>query len=183
MRDIVRKAITTYHLKRSDELYLNKCRRPLTFEVEIDTIARRMGKLSRLNQAIWPSSSWAVRFPEVIQAAFRFEPVTLLQISRLAPLFYLQHQFELVIDDPALIRPSLHGFQHEPYTTAQRDYQQALIALLTREEYIQLDYVEMQEVVCELSFPPDNILFGPQVTVGYALFNDLPGLCPDEDEA
>ncbi|CAI8708686.1 MULTISPECIES: hypothetical protein [Bacillus] len=45
--------------------------------------------------------------------------------------------------------------------------------------YTDLSYAEINEVVEGVQFPEGVTLFGPQVTVEYALFHDVLDICPD----
>ncbi len=42
-----------------------------------------------------------------------------------------------------------------------------------------MSYAEIIEVIPELKFPKEVTIFGSQVTVEYAIFHDLLGLCPN----
>ena len=98
-------------------------------------------------------------------------------ISKLAPVFFVQHEFSVEnhIDDP--VAPVLDGLSDQPYSKAQFELADRLSTILSQHGYRQLSDTMMREVICELTVPEGVTIFGPQVTVEYALFNDLLGLC------
>ncbi|MGN4414279.1 hypothetical protein ACTFOF_20850 [Bacillus cereus group sp. MYBK87-2] len=96
----------------------------------------------------------------------------------MAPVFYLQHKFS--VDCPgASLMSTLDGYDAQPYTIQQMEFDQQVIQSLTSKNYIQLSYAEVNEVVMNLKFPEGVTIFGPQVTVEYAMFHDVLDLCPE----
>jgi len=75
--------------------------------------------------------------------------------------------------------PTLDGSSPRPLIMQQADLDNHIAAALEGAGFSRLSYAEFNEVVCSLSFPSNVTIFGPQVTVEYALFHDLLGLCAD----
>ena len=67
----------------------------------------------------------------------------------------------------------------EPYIKEQYDFYDRISKSLVSIGYSEISYAELTEVVYGVSFPEGVKIFGPQVTVEYALFHDLLELCPE----
>ncbi|KLA31148.1 hypothetical protein B4077_3416 [Bacillus cereus] len=74
---------------------------------------------------------------------------------------------------------TLDGYDTQPYTIQQVEFEQQVIQFLTSENYTQLSYAKVNEVVMNLKFPEGVTIFGTQVTVEYAMFHDVLDLCPE----
>ncbi|MEH7190132.1 hypothetical protein [Bacillus toyonensis] len=74
---------------------------------------------------------------------------------------------------------TLDGYDTQAYTIQQLEFDSQVIQSLTSKNYTQLSYAEVNEVVMDLTFPEGVTIFGPQVTVEYAMFHDVLDLCPE----
>ncbi len=97
----------------------------------------------------------------------------------MAPVFYLQHEFSVDCPGDTSLMSTLDGYDTQPYTSQQLEFDQQVIQSLTSKNYTQLSYAEVNEVVMNLKFPEGVTIFGPQVTVEYAMFHDVLDLCPE----
>jgi hypothetical protein len=77
--------------------------------------------------------------------------------------------------------PVLRGYSDMGFIKQQYDFHTQASEILTKHGYIELKTTQMDEVICDLSFPEGIVIFGPQVTVRYALFHDLLELCSEEE--
>jgi hypothetical protein len=125
----------------------------------------------------WPGLRWRFRVARVHDGEFAATFHTVVQVSKLAPLYNVQHEFEVVNRDDQKMGVPLAGSSGRAYTRAQFRLAERLASMLQPLAYQELQYADMIEVVPELSMPANVHLFGSQVTVGYALFNDLLQLC------
>ena len=78
-----------------------------------------------------------------------------LMISKLAPIYYIQHEFEVDHVDPSNMSPILDGFDVQPYCK-----QQYFLEVEVDNWLIQLGYAEINEVICNLRFKEEKPLFG-----------------------
>jgi hypothetical protein len=104
---------------------------------------------------------------------------TRLKISKIAPLFHVYHEFGVKNKAIHKFSPTIDGYGEKPYVKRQLNLDDQISHLLTQAAYTRLNLAEMNEVVFGLSFPEGVTIFGSQVTVEYALFHDLLGICPD----
>ncbi|MDE6728594.1 MAG: hypothetical protein K2J80_11755, partial [Oscillospiraceae bacterium] len=107
---------------------------------------------------------------------FKIVYKSVLSISKVADVYYLQHEFEADDPDPDCMTSVLDGFGDEPYCKAQFALEDLICGFMTTKAYKRMSRAEMDEVIPEVEMP-ENELFGSQMTVEYAVFKDMWGLC------
>jgi hypothetical protein len=135
-------------------------------------------KLSNLsyieeNLANAPALRWWIYYNKVEKGDFKVTYRTVLLISKIAPLFYIQHEFEVENKDDEAMAPVLDGFDTQPYSKNQAQLEDKIVNLLKNSGYVKLTYTEMNEIIPYLCFPKDVDVFGLQVSVEDLLFNDI----------
>jgi hypothetical protein len=186
MNEIVKEAVASVYNHTDRVHYLEKCQLDLNF---IDTDIKNLFISDEKpiisdcsNQKIWPSKEWLFDFSEFVENGFKASFTTILKVSKIASLFYVQHEFSVLNKVVEKIEPTLDGYSGMPYIMAQYDLHENLSRILKEKNFVELRYSEIYEVLPNLRFPEDVTIFGPQVTVEYALFHDLLDLCPNDDE-
>lgn len=181
MKAVVQQIIDQYYLQKNVSDYLDKCRNKNCVPVEIKNYAKQHDiTICDINEEeIWPSVTVDFTYPSYIRGELEVQYSSTLKISKLAPVFYVEHAFQVENKDPNRINPTLEGFDSQPYTKQQLKLESQVKNVFQERGFQQLSYSEMNEVISDLQFPEDVTLFGPQVTVEYALFFDLLELCPD----
>lgn len=91
----------------------------------------------------------------------------------------MRHGFSVENRHDERVAPTLDGISNTGYIMRQFNVHGALSQELTR-GYKDLDFPDMREIIPTLSFSEDVTIFGRQVSVEYALFHDLRGLCPKD---
>ncbi len=162
--------------------YLDLCRTSLALPSAFWELAGKFNliDIETVNEnEVWPSIRLAYQFPseseEEKATGLRF--VTEINISKLAPVFYIQHEFEINNLSISMIEPTLNGFGNSPYTKRQYEFHKEISCLLVGENFEELSFKEFNEVICSLEMPDNITIFGDQVTVESALFIDLYGRC------
>lgn len=112
---------------------------------------------------------------------FNIRYTSVLSISKVVDVYYLQHEFEVENPDPDSMEPFPCGFGDEPYCKQQYALEEAVRGVLTAKGFKRLSYAERDEVIPEVEMP-QNELFGSQMTVEYAIFKDMWGLCETEEK-
>src|SRR5690625_2282491 len=136
-------------------------------------------KLSNVDgEDIWPSTRLLLDYPPYKKGEFYVQYSSTLLISKLAPIYYLQHEFQVENFDPNHIAPILDGYDVQPYSQKQLDIEMKINSILSNLNYTKLNDVEMNKVICDLQLPIDHSIFQSQITVEYALFFDVMGVCP-----
>ena len=179
MNNLVEQTIKRIYKNRDQEFYLMRCSHKLILPDNFYLLLRNSNlSIIDFNQErITPAKSWFIEFEQFNHGEFNASFTTKLLISKLAPLFYIQHEFEVENRIKKRIEPILDGYSGMPYIIAQYNFHEQISEVLRQGGYTELTYAEMYEVVCGLSFPEEVTIFGPQVTVEYALFHDLLDLC------
>lgn len=183
MNDLVSQTIERIYKNRGQKFYLMKCRQELMLPDNFYLLLKAPGVsiIDSNQEEISPAKSWVFEFEQFNHGEFNASFTTKILISKLAPLFYVQHEFEVENKVEKRIEPTLGGYSGMPYTIAQYNFCEQISEVLRKGGYTELTYAEMYEVVCGLSFPEDITIFGHQVTVEYALFHDLLDLCSESD--
>lgn len=183
MNDLVGQTIELIYKNRNQELYLMKCTQELILPDNFYLLLKdpELSIIDSNQEKISPGKSWFVEFEQFNHGEFNASFTTKLLISKLAPLFYIQHEFEVKNKVEKRIEPILGGYSGMPYIIAQYDFHKQISEVLSKGGYTELTYAEMYEVVCGLSFPEEVTIYGSQVTVEYALFHDLLDLCSESE--
>ena len=181
MNDLVNETIDKYYRNNNESDYLPKCREQFVIPEAIKKFSENNNMIiTDVNFGeIWPSSKLIFEYEDYTKGEFEVTYSTILMLSKLAPLFYLQHEFQVENRDVNRTVPTLEGFDTQPYNTKQQEFEDCVKEYFSKKEFIELSYSEMNEVVCGLDFKKDVTFFGSQVTVENALFFDLLEICPD----
>ena len=174
MKEIIKETIQRVYKNGDNLFYIDSCGKSDIFTNELHEIFNKYS----VNQDLanykngGPSIEWSIDFTgyQIERKTMLLE--TVLYISKLCPVFYINHTFSL----PNLLEKQttrLSGYGNLAYIQEQYNLHLDLAAFLKSKEYIELDYEEFNEVVCDLRFPEEVTIFGKQVTVQYALFFDL----------
>jgi hypothetical protein len=181
MNDLVADAIRFYYQDKNDVAYLERCRAPLEIADVIMATLTAFSQNVRLpgdSWAIWPAYEARVNFGTYTRDRVVAEFDTELLVSKLARVFHVRHGFSVENHHEERVEPTLFGYGNTGYTKEQFNLHEMLRQRLTACGYTELDLADMDEVVPTLAFPEGVTIFGRQVSVRYALFHDLRGLCP-----
>jgi hypothetical protein len=183
MKDLVKKAVERIYDHRDYQFYLEKCQRKIDFfDVEnLSLLDENVVVSEASNQEMWPSKEWSFNFGEFKKNDFEASFNTILKVSKIASVFYIQHEFSVINKVDFKIEPTLDGYSGMSYTMAQYNLHENLSKVFKDNDYIELSYSDIYEVLPNLNFPDGVSIFGSQVTVEYALFHDLLDLCPEDD--
>lgn len=127
-----------------------------------------------------PSKTWYIQLDNYEKGDFKVCYKTVLEISKLLPVFYIQHEFSVENKDINRLSPFLDGFDGQAYTKGQAELEDKICFLLHEKGYKKLEYSEINEVVEGIEMPEDITIFGSQVTVESILFRDVLDICNAE---
>ncbi|WP_242480034.1 hypothetical protein [Bacillus cereus group sp. N21] len=181
MKELLNDTIKKYYEKQDMENYLLKCKEIFQLPSELNMYLNKSEiNVTDVNSDnTWPSTKFIFDFPKIEKHGFSSSYSCTLLVSKLLPVFYLQHEFEIESPDENLLMSTLNGYDVQPYTFQQLELDQMINKTLKLGGYTDLSYAEINEVVEGVRFPEGVTLFGPQVTVEYALFHDVLDICPD----
>lgn len=174
MLNVVEDTIKRIYGKKDYKFFVTKCNEELELPKELDSYIKEQGyKLIGIFDNQSPSRRWYCYFSDFVKGEFKVTYKTMFEISKIAPLFYIQHEFEVENKDNNKINPVLDGFDSQPYTMEQAELNDEIMSVLSKYGYKELSFSEMNEVVVDIKMPEDVSVFGPQVTVEHLLFNDV----------
>ncbi|ENQ3112605.1 hypothetical protein AYK81_29075 [Bacillus thuringiensis] len=181
MNELISSAITKYYKNKDVENYLLKCKEKIQFPLELGRYLEknRVDMTDMNSEDVWPSTKFIFEYPPFKKDGFTINYSSSLLISKLSPVFYVQHEFEIESPDENLLMSTLNGYDVQPYTLQQLELDQMINKTLRQVGYSDLSYAEINEVVEGVQFPQGVTLFGSQLTVEYALFHDVLDICPD----
>ena len=178
MLDIISKAIDQFYIKKDYYLFKENCKKQLMLFEELKSYIESHGlRLVEGNDKDSPSKEWYIHFDDYKKGEFEVSYNTILKISKVAPLFYLQHEFSVEDKDENRMTPVLDGFGGQPYTLEQAALNDKISAILSNKGYVELGYADINEVVEGFKMPEGVTLFGPNVTVEHLLFVDIFDIC------
>lgn len=176
LEEIKRIVETTYILKNYD-LFISRCHGKIEFIDELLEIAKTKFNGAKVSEL--PDDPAVTIYFDVCGFSrndFNVVYKSVLLISKVADVYCLQHEFEADDPDPGRMTPVLEGFGGEPYCKTQFALDELISGFLTAKGFKQLTYADMNEVIPDVEMP-ENALFGSQMTVEYAIFKDMWGLC------
>lgn len=177
MLDEIKRVVETTYILKNYEDFISRCHEKIGFIDELLEFTKtRFGKaeVSKL-----PDDPGVVIYFDVCEFSqndFKVRYKSVLSISKVADVFNLQHEFEADNPDPDGMTPVLDGFGGESYCKAQSALEEVICDFLTAKGFKQLTYADMEEAIPGVEMP-ENVLFGSQMTVEYAVFKDMWGLC------
>lgn len=89
---------------------------------------------------------------------------TILKISKLTKVYYLQHEFAVESADPETLTPDLDGFGTQAYCFQQLYFEEFIQNILNNNEYEQLYIYDLEErvLVGKTIVSVENVLFIPK---------------------
>jgi hypothetical protein len=130
--------------------------------------------------SVQPDKKIRAKFGTYSRRLFVAEFDTEIRISKLANVFHVLHGFTVENQHENRLLTELDGYGNTGYIKRQFRLHEAITQLLTERGYTELTLADMEEVIPSLSFLEGVTIFGPQVKVEHALFQDFRGLCPQD---
>lgn len=170
----------TYFEKNYDD-FKNGCKVELEFISDLcETMRKAVSDIAVSSFNDFPCTEMNINVGEFSDGGFSVKYTSVLSISKVCPAFNLRHEFSVDNIDPNKIDPVLDGFSDEAYNKKQFELDEIVSEYLQNKGYSRLSYAQMSEVIPNISMPKNN-LFGNQMTVEYAIFNDLWNICESDD--
>lgn len=170
--------ITRIYKNKDYDYFIEKCRITPEFYGDIPRIAKQFCKHAEFyNHGNNPLVEFYFYYKEFTEGNFSVNYKTVLQISKVADLFYIQHEFEINNIDPERIEPVLDNYDSRAYTRLQYELEELISDYLIKQGLQKIFLNEIQEVITDLEMPFGINLFGSQMTVENALFRDIYGIC------
>lgn len=174
MNKLLNDAFKRIYINKDYQYFINKCEDKLDFSGEFNSKVRTYVKdVIEENIKGFPSQRWYFTFDHYENGEFKASYRTLLQISKIVPIFYVQHEFEVENYDSNKMCPVLDGFGTEPYIKNQAILHEIIKEYLESAGYFEIDYSQINEVIINVENNSFNIIKGEKYTVEDLMFNDM----------
>ena len=177
MLEEIKRVVEDIYIRKNYEHFISGCREKLGFVDRLLNAAQ--AKYNDVTISEPPDDPGVVIYFDVcefVKNDLKIIYKSVLSISKVVDVYYLQHEFEADDPDPDRMTPVLDGFGGEPYCKTQFALEELICGFLNEKGFKRLTCADMEEVIPEVEMP-ENVLFGSQMTVEYAIFKDMWGLC------
>lgn len=182
MLDIVVNAIDQYYKKKNHTLFKACCAKSLSLFQELRNYIE-LHKLTLIegpDKKTTPARSWYIKYKDYKQGEFEVSYKTILKISKLVPVFYVHHEFDVKSKDNNCIEQNLGGFSDQAYTKQQLSLHDKIKEILVKNGYKELSYTAISEAIQEFKMPETHFWPDVYVTVDDLLFRDIYTICSEE---
>jgi len=179
MLDLIKCAIDNYYVCNNYQLFKERCNLSLNLPEELALYVKH-NNIKLIQGGVLkddPSREFYIHFKKYKKNEFEIEYTTRLIISRVTPVFNIQHEFDVEHKNIDRIDPKLGYYNDNPYTKQQTELHNEIAKVLTQKGYIELKHADMNEVVEGFKIPKDVTIFGKDITVETLLFRDVLDLC------
>ena len=179
MLDIITQAIDRFYTKKDYATFCTYCAMPLNLPEELQEYFKLHGLnfSSETDDKDYPSRRWYISFAGYKKGEFEVSYDTYFRISKVAPLFYIQHEFEVRNKGNNIMSPDLDGFSDQPYTKDQATLHNEISTAMSKRGYLELKEIDIDEAIEGCKMPDGVTIFGHTVTVELLLFVDVLNIC------
>lgn len=179
MKDIVAKAIEQFYIKKDYDSFKEGCKKQLNLSQNLKKYINqnKLVLVEDVDNKDQPSKSWTIHFNDYKKGDFEVEYTTILKVSKVAPLFYVQHQFAVKHKNKDCTAPVLYGKSPMPHTKKQFLLHNEIFNFFDKKGYCRLELDDVNEVVEGFKIPKSITTLGPNVTVEHLLFLDIFDIC------
>lgn len=174
MIDEIKSIIERVYENKDYKFYGKKCKDVINLpESIVSYVENRSYKVIDFYEVNEASKKWSFKLKDFELGEFKVSYKTSLEISKIGPFFYIQHEFSVYNLDTDKIQQTLDGFDSEPFTKEQASLYDKIKVVLNRMGYIELSYMEMNEVVLENIQSHHESIYGNQLTVEGLIFHNV----------
>lgn len=174
MNKLVKDALKRIYIDKDYEYFKNKCNTKIQLSKELLKKIEKYVKC--VEEGYWkgkPSQRWYFEYEKYKSDKFEITYRSILRISKIIPVFYIQHEFEVENYDPDKIFPALDGFGLQPYTKTQYNLDEVVKEHLKKEGYTEIGYIDLEEVILSKQNNNVNILDEEKYSLGQLMFVGL----------
>lgn len=182
MEGLVLETINRIYHNKDYDFFKRKCEAELIITDDLVRLIEHEGfKVMVQDVEVGSSIRFAIDYPEFEKGEMKVSYITMIDVSKIIPIFYVQHEFEVENIDENRMGPVLDGFGGQSYTIGQADIYDKIVTFLEKQGYSEVSYAEMDIAIPDIKMPEDAWLFGPQFTVRTCLFHDILDICERYD--
>lgn len=178
MLDDLKSVIEKIYINGEKIFFINGCNKSLDFVDELtETFKGQYSRIQVSDDKSLPAKDIYFFFDDFTKGEFKVSYSSVLCISKICKVFYLQHEFAVDNLDVDRMDLVLDGFGDQAYTKNQFLFDENIVSFMQKKGYARLKYSELEEVIPAVEMPKD-LIFGTQMTVENAIFRDTWKLCP-----
>lgn len=168
MNDIIYNILKKVYIEMDYEYYRRKCKEKLSLNKLFENLkyVKDVIEISIEND---PSVEWQFVLNNHNNISYK----TILYVSKIVPIFYIQHEFTVENDDPDKIEPALDGFGGQPYSKQQGELENYIKKTMSDLKYTEISYYEFNNCILTEKDSVLEILDGENYTTYSLLFNDM----------
>ena len=168
MNEIIYNAIKKIYIDKDYEYYKKKSKENLLLNKFFGNLELVEGSME-VNVEKDQSIQWHFTLRKYKDIEYK----TILYISKIIPIFYIQHEFAVKNNDPDKIEPVLDGFGGQPYTKKQAILEDYIKKIMHDLKYTEISYYEFNNYILSEKNGILEILNGENYTTDSLLFNDM----------
>lgn len=173
MKKQIQNVIEKIYINKDYKFFIEKCKSNIRLSQSIiDRASDLECQIIDFNEVNESSKRWCFKFKEYQKGNLEIVYKTILDVSKITQVFYIQHEFSVKNNDENCMSQTLDGFDSQPYTIQQSLIYEEVVKELEEKGYIELSYSEMNEVVWNIDQISNKSVFGSQVTVENLIFHD-----------
>lgn len=171
MNKLIKDTLKRIYIDKDYEYFKNKCNNEIQLSKELlKKIEKFIENIDEENMEGFPSQRWYFEYKKYKSDNLEITYRSILVISKIIPVFYLQHEFEVENHDPDKIFPALDGFDMRPYTKTQSNLGEVVKEYLHKEGYSELMYPDLDELVLSKKNNDIDILDGDKYSLEGLMF-------------
>lgn len=168
MNKIIYNAIKRVYIDKDYEYYKKKCKEKLSLNKFFENL-ELVEKTIEINVENDQSIQWHF----ILRKYNNVDYKTILYVSKIVPIFYIQHEFSVENNDPNKIEPALDGFGGQPYNKQQAILEDHIKKTMNNLKYTEIGYYEFNNYILSDKNGTLEILDGENYTADSLLFNDM----------
>lgn len=178
MNKKVKEAIYKVYIEKDYKFFKDMCySMPSYLELLENTISKYSKEYEIYKIKGEPEITFYINYDNYNYDKFSIEYSTILNISKICNVYYIQHEFSIDNINPNKIMNTLDNFSDKPYNLKQFKMEKEIIEILSNLNLERIYLNDLDEVV-NLCLPQESEhFFGKQITVHELLFNDLYYIC------
>ena len=180
MLNDLKSVIEKIYFDGEKSFFINGCKKSFDFVDElVENFEEQCSKIQLSDDNCLPAKEMYFFFEDFTKGEFKVSYSSVLCISKICKVFYLQHEFAVDNLDVDRMDLVLDGFGDQAYTKKQFSFDENVVSFLQKKGYTRLKYAELEEVIPFVEMPAD-LIFETQMTVENAIFRDTWELCSQE---
>lgn len=174
----IKNIIEKVYIMKDYNFFISKCHRKINFIDELlGNLQDKCKNVTLSDDLSFPSVEIYFELNDFSKGEFKVQYSSVLLISKIADVFNIRHEFAVDNLDTNRMDCVLDGFGEQAYSILQFDLDNIITEYMQKQNYRKLKYAEMVEVISEIEMP-EACIYGSQMTVENAIFNDLWNICP-----